>query len=183
VPDGSNVERLRDFIRHVYVNKRYTNEKNDDKSPSETRSSSGSRSPPYEDGYDRRYGDRSSPGGRSPGFETGSRNAVNNRKSPARPEILNDWRREDRFGGRKTSEEGSQSPEQVKDLGSASPPVARPVREILGDSVIPLRVGEPPKPPVSRNTDASAHAKVLASSLSECMKDVKYIRTIDALLI
>ncbi|CAD5327778.1 unnamed protein product [Arabidopsis thaliana] len=168
VPDGSNVERLRDFIRHVYVNKRYTNEKNDDKSPSETRSSSGSRSPPYEDGYDRRYGDRSSPGGRSPGFETGSRNAVNNRKSPARPEILNDWRREDRFGGRKTLEEGSQSPEQVKDLGSASPPVARPVREILGDSVIPLRVGEPPKPPVSRNTDASAHAKS-GTSLSSLM--------------
>ncbi|EOA19084.1 hypothetical protein CARUB_v10007750mg [Capsella rubella] len=168
VPDGSNVERLRDFIRHVYVNKRYTNEKNDDKLPSETRSSSGSRSPPYEDVNDRRYSDRSSPGGRSPGFEPGNRNVGNNKKSPARPEILNDWRREDRFGGRKTSDEGSQSPEQVKDLGSASPPVARPVREILGDSVIPLRVGEPPKPPVSRNIDASAHAKS-TTSLSSLM--------------
>ncbi|XP_024005207.1 probable ADP-ribosylation factor GTPase-activating protein AGD14 isoform X2 [Eutrema salsugineum] len=163
VPDGSNVERLRDFIRQVYVNRRYTNEKNDDKPPrgpmsdSETRSSSGSRSPPYEDTYDRRYSDRSSPGGRSPGFEPG------NKKSPSRPEILNDWRREDRFGGRKKPEEESHSPEQVKDMGSASPPVLRPVREILGDSVIPLRVIEPPKPQVNRNNDASALAKPAAS--------------------
>ncbi|KAL1220005.1 putative ADP-ribosylation factor GTPase-activating protein AGD14 [Cardamine amara subsp. amara] len=186
-PDGSNVERLRDFIRHVYVNKRYTNEKNDDKPPkgpmdkndySETRSSSGSRSPPYDDAYDRRYSDRSSPGGRSPGFEQGSRNVGNNnKKSPSRPEIVNDWRREDRFGGRKTSEEGSQSPEQVKDFGSASPPVARPVREILGDSVIPLRVGEPPKP-VNRTTDASALPKSSASlgslmSTNEKLPEVK----------
>ncbi|VVB04288.1 unnamed protein product [Arabis nemorensis] len=173
VPDGSNVEQLRDFIRHVYVNKRYTNEKNDDKPPrgqmgdkndySETRSSTGSRSPPYEDVYDRRYSDRSSPGGRSPGFEPGSRKVGDNKKSPSRPEILNDWRREDRFGGRKKPEEGSQSPEQVKDLGSASPPVVRPVREILGDNVIPLRVGEPPKPHVARNTDASAHPKPAAT--------------------
>ncbi|KAF2602059.1 hypothetical protein F2Q70_00027116 [Brassica cretica] len=165
-PDGSNVERLRDFIRQVYVNKRYTNEKNDDKPPrgpmgdSETRSSSGSRSPPYEDAYERRYSDRSSPGGTSPGFEQG------NRKSPSRPEVLNDWRREDRFGGRKKTEEESHSPEQVKDLGSASPPIARPVREILGDSVIPLRVIEPPKPQVNRNSDSSVIAKPTASSSS-----------------
>ncbi|KAG2322878.1 hypothetical protein Bca52824_016091 [Brassica carinata] len=165
-PDGSNVERLRDFIRQVYVNKRYTNEKNDDKPPrgptgdSETRNSSGSRSPPYEDAYDRRYSDRSSPGGRSPGFEQG------NRKSPSRPEVLNDWRREDRFGGRKKPEEESGSPEQVKDLGSASPPIARPVREILGDSVIPLRVIEPPKPQVNRNSDAPPNTQPAASSSS-----------------
>ncbi|KAJ0232253.1 hypothetical protein HA466_0291290 [Hirschfeldia incana] len=163
-PDGSNVERLRDFIRQVYVNKRYTNEKIDDNKPprgpmgdSETRSSSGSRSPQYQDTYDH----RSSPGGRSPGFEQG-----NNRKSP---EVLNDWRREDRFGGRKKpeEEEESRSPEQVKDLGSASPPIARPVREILGDSVIPLRVIEPPKPTqLSRNIDAPPNAQPAASSSS-----------------
>ncbi|KAJ0234770.1 hypothetical protein HA466_0271350 [Hirschfeldia incana] len=163
-PDGSNVERLRDFIRQVYVNKRYTNDKNDDKPPrgpmgdSETRSSSGSRSPPYDD---RRYSSgRSSP---SPGFDQA------NRKSPSRPEVINDWRREDRFGGKKkTEEESSHSPEQVKDsAGSASPPpVARPVREILGDSFIPLRVVEPPKPQVNQNTDASANAKPAALSSS-----------------
>ncbi|CAN8232343.1 unnamed protein product [Cochlearia groenlandica] len=174
VPDGSNVERLRDFIKHVYVNKRYMDEKNDDKPTrgqtsdkndySDTRSSSGSRSPQYDDGCDRRYSGRSSPGERSPGFEPSSRKFGDFKKSPSRPEVVNDWRREDRFGGRKSSEEGSQSPEQVKDLGSASPPVVRPVREILGDSVIPLRIGEPPKPHVNQNTDASAHAKLAATS-------------------
>ncbi|XP_018451485.2 probable ADP-ribosylation factor GTPase-activating protein AGD14 isoform X4 [Raphanus sativus] len=166
VSDGSNVERLRDFIRQVYVNKRYTNEKNDDKPPrgpmgdSETRSSSGSRSPPYDDVYDRRYSGRSSPAG--PGLEQP------NRKSPSRPEVINDWRREDRFGGRKKTEEESHSPpEQVKDSASASPPpVARPVREILGDSFIPLRVVEPPKPQVNQNNDASANAKPAALSTS-----------------
>ncbi|KAF8115989.1 hypothetical protein N665_0024s0015 [Sinapis alba] len=158
--DGSNVERLRDFIRQVYVNKRYTNDKNDDKPPrgpmgdSETRSSSGSRSPPYND---RRYSGRSSPG---PGFDQA------NSKSPSRPQVINDWRREDRFGGRKKAEEESHSPEQVKDLGSASPPVSRPVREILGDSFIPLRVIEPPKPQVNQNSDASANAKPAALSSS-----------------
>lgn len=73
---------------------------------------------------------------------------------------MNDWRRDDRFGGGRKSEEGSRSPEQVKDFGSSSPPVARPVREILSDSVAPLRIAEPPKPEVNRNIDASAHAKV-----------------------
>ncbi|CAF2106879.1 unnamed protein product [Brassica napus] len=164
--DGSNAERLRDFIRQVYVNKRYTNVKNDDKPPrapmgdSEIRSSSGSRSPPYDDVYDRRYSGRSSPGGKSPGFDQA------NRKSPSRPEIINDWRREDRFGGKRKTEEESHSPEQVKDSSSASPPVSRPVREILGDSFIPLRVIEPPKPQVNQNSDTSAIAKPAASSSS-----------------
>ena len=107
------------------------------------------RSPPYDDVYDRRYSGRSSPGGKSPGFDQA------NRKSPCRPEIINDWRREDRFGGkRKTEEESPHSPEQ------ASPPVSRPVREILGDSFIPLRVIEPPKPQVNQNSDTSPIAKV-----------------------
>ncbi|XP_010532839.1 PREDICTED: probable ADP-ribosylation factor GTPase-activating protein AGD14 [Tarenaya hassleriana] len=176
LPDGSNVERLRDFIRHVYVNKRYMGEKNDDKPPRGqmgdkndfhgTRSPSGAQSPQYEDAYDRRYSDRSDAGGRSPGFEPGSRKFGDYTRSPSRPEIVNDWRREDRFGSGRKSEEGSQSPDQGKNLGSSPPPVVRPIREILGDSVVPLRVGEPPKPDGNRNTDASAHAKRTVSSSS-----------------
>ena len=50
------------------------------------------------------------------------------------------------------------SPERPKDLGSSSPPV-RPVREILGENTIPLRIIEPPKP-TPRTTDGSAHAQV-----------------------
>lgn len=125
----------------------------------------GSRSPPYEDRFERRYSDRSSPGGRSPGgrsfdgrspgYDQESRQFGDYRKSPVRPEIINDWRREDRFGNERKFEDrresdgdsklGGRSPEQPKDINLSSPPVVRPVREILGDNVIPLRISEPPK--------------------------------------
>ncbi|KAL5572696.1 hypothetical protein UlMin_022293 [Ulmus minor] len=192
-PDNSNVDRLREFIKHIYVERRYTGEKSYDKPPrvkmgekedfyDNRRTDSyrgGSRSPPYEDN-ERRYSDKSSPGGRSyderrsPGYDE-SRQYGDYRKSPARPEIVNDWRRDDRFGnGRRyedrrisdgDSKPEGRSPEQPKDLGSSSPPVVRPVREILGENTIPLRISEPPKPS-ARTTDGSAQTQRTASSSS-----------------
>ncbi|WVZ22891.1 hypothetical protein V8G54_001435 [Vigna mungo] len=112
----------------------------------------GPKSPPYED----RYSDRSSPGGRSPGYDQENRQYGGDYKtSPGRPPIINDWRREERFGdGRKYEDnkisdgnhkwEGH-SPDRTKDSGSSSPPIVRPVREILGENVVPLRISEPPK--------------------------------------
>ncbi|CAN1331245.1 Probable ADP-ribosylation factor GTPase-activating protein AGD14 [Linum perenne] len=165
-PDSSNVDRLRDFIKHVYVDKRYTGDKNFGK-PLNMKTG-GSRSPPYEDVYDRRFNQRSSPGGRSddrnnryderrsPGYDPEGRRYNDYSKSPARPEIINDWRREDRFGNGKKAEDrrvsdgdstpGGRSPDRPNDVGAYSPPVVRPVREILGDNVGPLRISEPPKP-------------------------------------
>jgi len=132
----------------------------------------GSRSPPYEDTYERRYSDRSSPGGRSyeerrsPGYDQESRQFSDFRRSPARPEVVNDWRRDDRFGsGRKfedrresggDSKLEGRSPERPKDVNSSSPPMVRPVREILGENVIPLRISEPPKANGGRAADGSA---------------------------
>ncbi|CAN1331239.1 Probable ADP-ribosylation factor GTPase-activating protein AGD14 [Linum perenne] len=171
---GSNVDRLRDFIKHVYVDKRYTGDKNFGK-PLNMKTNrrtdayqGGSRSPPYEDVYDRRFNQRSSPGGRSddrnnryderrsPGYDPEGRRYNDYSKSPARPEIINDWRREDRFGNGKKAEDrrvsdgdstpGGRSPDRPNDVGAYSPPVVRPVREILGDNVGPLRISEPPKP-------------------------------------
>ncbi|KAK3210765.1 hypothetical protein Dsin_015471 [Dipteronia sinensis] len=197
VPDSSNVERLRDFIKHVYVDKRYTGERNHDKPPrvkmgdKEDSYQGGSRSPPYEDTYDRRYSERSSPGGRSddknykygyderrsPGYEQESRQHGDYRRSsPARPEIVNDWRREERFGnGRKVEDrrisdgdlklEG-RSPERTRDVESSSPPMVRPVREILGENVMPLRISEPPKANGGRVADSSVHTQRTASSSS-----------------
>jgi len=115
----------------------------------------GPKSPPYEDTYEHRYSDRSSSGGRSPGYDQ-ERHYADHKRSPGRPPIINDWRREDRFGdGRKfednhISDGGNkmenQSPDRAKDLGSSSLlPVVRPVREILGENVVPLRISEPPK--------------------------------------
>ncbi|XWS69868.1 hypothetical protein CRYUN_Cryun03dG0000900 [Craigia yunnanensis] len=197
-PDSSNVERLRDFIKHVYVDRRYSGERNYDKSPRgkmgdkedfyENRRTDGyqggSRSPPYE----RRYSERSSPGGRhddrnsrygyderrSPGYDQESRQYGDYRKSPARPEVVNDWRREDRFGnGRKPENrrisdgdpklEG-RSPDQPKELESSSPPVVRPVREILGENVIPLHISEPPNANVRRTVDGPQIQRTASSS-------------------
>ncbi|XP_076911258.1 uncharacterized protein LOC143569165, partial [Bidens hawaiensis] len=179
-PDSSNVERLRDFIKHVYVDRRYSGERSFDKPPrartfgciciSNRGESEGSRSPPYEN--DRRYSDRPSPGGRSDGS---SRNSYDERrspgydpdfrKSPARLEIINDWRREDRFGNGKKSDDG-RSPDHQRDTSISSPPVVRPVRDILGDSVSPLRVIEPPKVNGLRPPDGSFKTQRTASSSS-----------------
>lgn len=137
----------------------------------------GSRSPPYED---RRYNERSSPGGRnfderrSPGSDHENRQFGDFRKSPARSEVVNDWRREDRFGNGKRVEDGrlsdgdskigGRSPEQPNDLDASSPPMVRPVRDILGENVSPLRVIEPPKSSgTSKVADSSVHKQVTFS--------------------
>ncbi|PWA66733.1 NSP (nuclear shuttle protein)-interacting GTPase [Artemisia annua] len=176
-PDSSNVERLRDFIKHVYVDRRYSGERSSDKPPrAKTGEVEGSRSPPYEN--ERRYSDRPSPGGRSDGS---SRNSYDERrspgydqdfkKSPARTDVVNDWRREDRFGnGRRSDDGGSKvegrSPDRQSNPDMSSPPIVRPVRDILGDSVSPLRVLEPPKANGSRPAVASFQPQRTASSSS-----------------
>ncbi|TKY60906.1 Arf-GAP domain and FG repeat-containing protein 1 [Spatholobus suberectus] len=189
LPDSSNVDRLRDFIKHVYVDRRFTGERTYDKPPRvkgdkddfyenkrmETYQG-GPKSPPYEDTYERRYGDRSSPGGRSPGYDQENRQYGDYKRSPSRPPIINDWRREDRFGdGRKFEDHRipdgnnkveSHSPERTKDLDSSSPPVVRPVREILGENVVPLRISEPPKTNSGQAVNGSALTQRNASSSS-----------------
>ncbi|KAK8559108.1 hypothetical protein V6N12_042392 [Hibiscus sabdariffa] len=198
-PNSSNVERLRDFIKHVYVDRRYSGERNYDKPPRgkmgdkedlyENRTDGyqgGSRSPPYEVTYDRRYSDRPSPGGRnddrnsrygyderrSPGYDQEIRQYGDYKRSPARPEVVNDWRREDRFGnGRKpedhlvsdgNSKLEGRSPERPKE--SSSPPMVRPVREILGENVMPFRVIEPPKANGGRTVDGPQTQRNASSS-------------------
>ncbi|XP_008458192.2 probable ADP-ribosylation factor GTPase-activating protein AGD14 [Cucumis melo] len=193
-PDSSNVMRLRDFIKHVYVDRRYSGDKKFDRPPRvksgekedtyEIRKADtyqgGSRSPPYED---RRYNERSSPGGRnfderrSPGSDHENRQFGDFRKSPARSEVVNDWRREDRFGNGKRVEDGrlsdgdskigGRSPDRPNDLDVSSPPMVRPVRDILGENVSPLRVIEPPKSSgTTKVADGSVHKQRTASSSS-----------------
>ncbi|KAF0936080.1 hypothetical protein E2562_038574, partial [Oryza meyeriana var. granulata] len=179
-PDSSNADKLRNFIKHVYVERRYTGERGADRPPrgkddkdeySENRRSDGnwgsSRSPPYNESYsDRRsYSGRSddrnsrySYGERSPGYEQ------NDYKKSPRYFDVDDRNREDRSG--KTTpvqrfEDCRSSEPQRPDNGSpnyqketdGSSPVVRPVRDILGDNAPQLRVGEPPKPNVARPLD------------------------------
>ncbi|XP_077211757.1 uncharacterized protein LOC143846998 isoform X2 [Tasmannia lanceolata] len=206
VPDSSNVERLRDFIRHVYVDRRYTGERTVDRPPrgkgdredsNETRKldsyRGGSRSPPYEETYERRYNEQSGPGGRnddrnyrnysderrSPGYEQESVRYGDYRKSPVRFEVVDDRVRDDRFRNgnqnrrsedRRLPDGASQpegrSPNHQKGVDISSPPLVRPVRDILGEDTPPLRISEPPKANGGRSPDGAAHTQRTASSSS-----------------
>ncbi|KAE8705828.1 hypothetical protein F3Y22_tig00110415pilonHSYRG00024 [Hibiscus syriacus] len=89
VPDSRNVEKIRDFIKHVYEDRRFSGGRNYDKPPrgkmgdkediSENRADGyrgGSRSPPYEGCFS----ERSSPGGRND--DRYSRYGHDERRSP-----------------------------------------------------------------------------------------------------
>ncbi|KZV27458.1 hypothetical protein F511_02567 [Dorcoceras hygrometricum] len=189
LPNASNIERLRDFIKHIYVDRRYTGERNSERplrpKAGETEDMSGnkrtdnnqggSRSPPYEETFERRQ-DRASVGGRSPGYDQDNKQTGDYRRSPLRAEVVNDWRREDRFGNGRRSDDGNsdgssklgdRSPDNQRDSEMSSPPVVRPVRDILGENVTPLRVIEPP-PKVynGKSIDGLAHTQRTASSSS-----------------
>ncbi|KAL6604560.1 hypothetical protein ACP70R_042987 [Stipagrostis hirtigluma subsp. patula] len=167
-PDSSNADKLRNFIKHVYVERRYTGERSADRPPrgkddkdeyNENRRSDGnwggSRSPPngsYSDrrSYSGRSDDRNSRysyGDRSPGYDQNDY-----KKSPRYFEAVDDrsgkttpvQRFEDRrFSEPRRADGGSPNYQREPD---ASSPVVRPVRDILGDEAPQLRVGEPSKP-------------------------------------
>ncbi|KAH9608615.1 hypothetical protein KSS87_000733 [Heliosperma pusillum] len=186
-PDSSNVDKLRTFIKHVFVDRRYTGESSTDRplqgdkvEPNESRRSdpyrSESRSPPYED--ERRYSDRPSPGHdvRSPDYGQDNRRHSDYGRSPVRSGIVSDWRREDRFSdGRRSDERRSsdgefkseiRSPDSQNDSSISSPPVVRPVRDILGDNVIPLRISEPPRANSGKFAEGAVMTQRTASSSS-----------------
>lgn len=128
-------------------------------------------------GYDER---------RSPGYEQESRQYGDHRRtSPGRAEVINDWRRDDRFGndrkfGDRRMSDGDlkpegRSPDRMEDPESSSPPIVRPVREILGENVLPLRVSEPPKANGGRTVDGSAHTQVGILSLSICCSCMTFL--------
>ncbi|XP_062223732.1 probable ADP-ribosylation factor GTPase-activating protein AGD14 isoform X2 [Phragmites australis] len=181
-PESSNSDKLRNFIKHVYVERRYTGERSTDRPPrgkddkdeySENRRSDGnwggSRSPPngsYSDrrSYSGRSDDRNSRysyGDRSPGYDQNDY-----KKSPRYFEVVDDRSGKttpvQRFEDRRFSEPrkpGSGSPNFQKEADGSSP-VVRPMRDILGDDAPQLRVGEPskpaaepPKPSVARPID------------------------------
>ncbi|TVU33000.1 hypothetical protein EJB05_24771, partial [Eragrostis curvula] len=167
-PDSSNADKLRNFIKHVYVERRYTGERSADRPPrgrddkdeySENRRSDGnwggSRSPPngsYSDrrSYSGRSDDRNSRysyGDRSPGYDQNDY-----KKSPRYFEAVDDRSGKttpvQRFEDRRSSEPrkpDTGSPNYQKEADVSSP-VVRPVRDILGDEAPQLRVGEPSKP-------------------------------------
>nr|AVD53647.1 GTPase-activating protein AGD14 [Lilium pumilum] len=186
-PDSSNIDRLREFIKHVYVVRKYTGERNPERLPPKVklgdREDTGeirkldsyrgcSRSPPYDDRYSDRlgYGGRNGP--RSP-------DVGEYKRSPGRFEVVDDRRRDDRFGNgnQNRSSEGSRFPDGVpkqegrspnhqKETNVSSPPIVRPVRDILGDETPKLQVGDSPKSNSTRIPENSAQTQRTLSSSS-----------------
>lgn len=128
LPDSSKVDRVREFIKHVYVDKKYAGGKTSDKPPrdlqnlrnleDETRRASSyhsySQSPPYDHQYeDRRYGKQGAVLTRKPGSDRGHEGKISSFVySPGR---LSEQMYEDRFAN-----EGSGSGSRVSDYSVSS---------------------------------------------------------------
>ncbi|XP_054786560.1 probable ADP-ribosylation factor GTPase-activating protein AGD14 isoform X2 [Prosopis cineraria] len=187
LPDNSNVGRLRNFIKQVYVDKRFTDERTYDKSQrgdkdhfsenSRVQSyQGGPKNPPCDDTYKHQYSDSSSLGGRSPGHDQESREYSNEKRSLSHPPIINDWRQEDRVGderrfeGRRGSDGDykleDQLPGQANNLDSSSPPVVRSVRDILGENAVPLQINGTPETNSGKANDGLALTQRTVSSSS-----------------
>ncbi|PKA57195.1 putative ADP-ribosylation factor GTPase-activating protein AGD14 [Apostasia shenzhenica] len=172
-PDSSNLDRLRDFIKHVYVDRRYSGGKSAEGPPRmkddyvETRRPdsyrSGSQSPPYNDAYERRFGERPGSTGRNedrnirPNYDARRFAYDQTNYTPSGLDKIDETRRDDKGGNviqlpisDNRIQEGLPktivSDHQKGVYISSSPnPVVRPVRDILGGDVPPLQVGEPPR--------------------------------------
>ncbi|CAL9109656.1 unnamed protein product [Musa acuminata var. zebrina] len=165
-PDNSNIDRLREFIKHVYVDRRYAGERSFDRPPrvkgdiEDSYLNRGSKSPPYDDTNGRSYGER--PGSTSP--------AYNYRTSPGR------FDRDDksvhrnqehnivdqRFPDGPKIEERSQN--QQKDVDASKSPVVQPVGGVI--NVPPAPIGDPAKPSGLQFPRTSAPVQNVASSSS-----------------
>ncbi|GMQ03332.1 hypothetical protein CsSME_00049170 [Camellia sinensis var. sinensis] len=176
-PDCSNQNRLRDFIKHVYVDRKFTGGrsmgklamvKTDTKEDScdwhsGERPSSGQRS---DDRSSKYYIDER----RSPGYKLDNVRSSTHRNRPVNFEIVDDRFRDDGYGSGKRSETHrpsnaesrarGKSPVYQKSRNVISPPVVRPVRDILGDNVPNLRVGESPEANDRMDNESSTHGTV-----------------------
>lgn len=193
LPDGSNLRTLRDFIKHVYVDRKYSGERSMDNIPR-------LRLNNKEESYENRKGDgdtsrgchseKSSPCGRndeknfryyyderrSPRFAQENSRYGALKRNPVRIEVVDDRFRDDGFrngkrsdGQRFSSEEsmrGSRSPACQKNVNRSCSPVVRPVRDILGENVPRIHVGNLPKANEGEISDGSAHNQMIVSSSS-----------------
>ncbi|XP_043697302.1 probable ADP-ribosylation factor GTPase-activating protein AGD14 isoform X4 [Telopea speciosissima] len=158
LPDSSNVDKIREFIKNVYVDCKYAGGKTSDKPPQnmqnlrnhedDTRRASSyhsySQSPPYEYQYEeRRYGRQAGALTRKPGSDRGlfERKISSFIYSPGRYEdrIANE-NSGSRISDYSVSSGGdpfrsdNQSPNFQKNVGYGSPPI-QPVRDILNEDV------------------------------------------------
>ncbi|CAK7353450.1 unnamed protein product [Dovyalis caffra] len=203
-PDSSNLQKLRDFIKHVYVDRRYTGEKSNEKLPrlrlvlvavmqtdkeeySESRRvvlySGGTRSPNYEDRHGR--SERSGFSGRtddktfkyyyderrSPRYSQENSRYGGFKRSPTRFEVVDDRFRDDgmRIGrqsdvhpfAHRESRFGNSSSDiqKNKHQSGSNAPVVCHLKDILGENLLPLQVGEQSKALNGKDSDGSVHSQ------------------------
>ncbi|OMO52328.1 Arf GTPase activating protein [Corchorus capsularis] len=156
-PDGSNLHRLRDFIKHVYVDRKYAGERSDRlpnlrlgnrAESSESRKvsifSGRTKSPLYEDRTDRSPNEGSSTPGRidavrgyyserrSPRYAQENSRYGGFRRNPMCIEIVdNRLRDDDSRGSRLVSR---------KSMNSSGSPVVRSLADILGENALTLQL-------------------------------------------
>lgn len=193
LPDSSNADKIREFIKNVYVEKRYAGGTISDKPPrdlqslrsneSETRRASSyhsySQSPPYDYQYeDRRYGKHAAALTRKPGSDRGHYEGKMSSfvYSPTR---LSEQMYEDRFAnegsvsrvsdysvssGGDPFRSGAESPNFHKDVGFSSPPI-QPSRGSLSDDVL-FRAINSSEANAKRDADGIPRPQRTASSSS-----------------
>ncbi|KAI8568879.1 hypothetical protein RHMOL_Rhmol02G0234800 [Rhododendron molle] len=171
-PDGSNQNRLRDFIKHVYADRKFSGERGmgklamvravakedfSDRCSFETPSAGGRN----DDRKSKYYiEERRSPRNKPENVRSGHRNR------PVHFEVVDDRFRDDGLGSGRSYETHRSSNAESRAgsrLGKISPPVARPVSELLGENVPRLQVGGSPNANERRDTDSSAHGQKTAS--------------------
>ncbi|KAL2517656.1 ArfGap/RecO-like zinc finger domain-containing protein [Abeliophyllum distichum] len=191
-PDGSNLHRIRDFIKHVYVDRKYSGEnsslpmvrtkpKCDDTYEKHSFERAGNVG--GNDFYEHQSFDKLSPSlrnneknlryfmeQRSPLYTQENMRSGNHRgRSSTRFEIVDDRyrddggvRRFDRYSS-KESRAGKMSPNSQRTPETNSPAIC-PVKDILGEKVLPLRIGGPPKANDGRDANSSTRDQKTADS-------------------
>ncbi|GMP55288.1 hypothetical protein CsSME_00020145 [Camellia sinensis var. sinensis] len=107
---------------------------------------------------------------RSPGYELDNVRSSTHKNRPVNFEIVDDRFRDDGNGSGKRSEmhrpsnaesrARGKSPVYPKSRNVTSPPVVRPVRDILGDNVPNLQVGKSPEANDRIDNESSTHGRV-----------------------
>lgn len=186
-PESSNINRLRDFIKHVYVDRRFTGETPVDRLPrlklsdkDDYHERRGAEALGERYGYRGRSEDRSTrylyDAIRSPSYLQEQSKSPGFRKASSRFDVVSDRSRDyDPTILRRSATQmfttadikpGRGSPVHPQNRGISSPPALRPMREFLGESAPALWVGDKIKSS-GRRADASGTLKKVTSLATE----------------
>ncbi|MCD7451966.1 hypothetical protein HAX54_014344 [Datura stramonium] len=181
-PDPSDLYKLREFIKHVYVERKYTGERGREKLPVVKTGFKDDYKEMYSPGAgdaDRCSSETYSPRIRSNDINLRSYSNIEDRRSPrnydlgrrsnrerilpTRFEIVDDRFRDDGTGDVKRYQYHIFSKSESR-RGSSSPssPKIHSIKDILGEKVIPLEVGESPKQSGRVTFESSANDEKMA---------------------